>query len=237
MVTAEILNGRTTLLEGRTCPIAFAQKLNWPKADCIIYSPSGKSQTHSIESLLDLRQEAYRLPHSASHLLLIIDQADKMPPLASQTLLKIFEEPPATTTFVLIAENRHKLLPTILSRCQVIKIGTEERKENPLKALILDFLSKGKFTSLFQLQESLEPLIPYFEDEEQRQENIALFFSTVLSWYRDKELESMIQSGQTVEMEKLFKAVKNAKLSFDRFTTPKQVLESLFISIGVLCQL
>jgi len=37
-------------------------------------------------------------------------------------LLKLIEEPPADTLFILVAENEEQLLPTILSRCQLIKI-------------------------------------------------------------------------------------------------------------------
>lgn len=37
-------------------------------------------------------------------------------------LLKLIEEPPANTIFILVAENEEQILPTILSRCQLIKI-------------------------------------------------------------------------------------------------------------------
>ena len=39
-------------------------------------------------------------------------------------LLKLIEEPPADTLFILVAENEDLILPTILSRCQLIKLGT-----------------------------------------------------------------------------------------------------------------
>jgi DNA polymerase-3 subunit delta' len=39
-------------------------------------------------------------------------------------LLKLIEEPPAETLFILVAENEDLVLPTILSRCQLIKLGT-----------------------------------------------------------------------------------------------------------------
>ena len=37
-------------------------------------------------------------------------------------LLKLIEEPPANTLFVLVAENEELVLPTILSRCQLVKV-------------------------------------------------------------------------------------------------------------------
>ncbi len=44
-------------------------------------------------------------------------------------LLKLIEEPPANTLFILVAENEDLILPTILSRCQLIKLGTLETSE------------------------------------------------------------------------------------------------------------
>ncbi|MDE3235704.1 MAG: hypothetical protein KGO81_07100 [Bacteroidota bacterium] len=41
-------------------------------------------------------------------------------------LLKLIEEPPANTLFILVAENDEQILPTILSRCQLVKIPMPE---------------------------------------------------------------------------------------------------------------
>ena len=44
-------------------------------------------------------------------------------------LLKLIEEPPANTLFILVAEDEEQILPTILSRCQLVKIPKLEIKE------------------------------------------------------------------------------------------------------------
>jgi DNA polymerase-3 subunit delta' len=44
-------------------------------------------------------------------------------------LLKIIEEPPANTLFILVAENEELVLPTIVSRCQLIKIPALENRD------------------------------------------------------------------------------------------------------------
>jgi len=44
-------------------------------------------------------------------------------------LLKLIEEPPANTLFILVAEEEEQILPTILSRCQLVKIPVLETKE------------------------------------------------------------------------------------------------------------
>ena len=55
---------------------------------------------------------------------------------AANKLLKIIEEPPKKTYFFLIAEDEKKIMPTITSRCQIIRLPplrTEEIKENLIK--------------------------------------------------------------------------------------------------------
>lgn len=44
-------------------------------------------------------------------------------------LLKLIEEPPPNTLFILVAENDEQILPTILSRCQLVKIPMLEAKD------------------------------------------------------------------------------------------------------------
>lgn len=44
-------------------------------------------------------------------------------------LLKLIEEPPPNTLFILVAENEEMILPTILSRCQLVKIPMPENSE------------------------------------------------------------------------------------------------------------
>ena len=44
-------------------------------------------------------------------------------------LLKLIEEPPPNTLFILVAENEEQILPTILSRCQLVKIPMPENSD------------------------------------------------------------------------------------------------------------
>ena len=55
----------------------------------------------------------------------LIWMAEKMNLSASNKLLKLFEEPPKNTVFILVCENEGKLLPTITSRCQKVYINTQ----------------------------------------------------------------------------------------------------------------
>ena len=55
----------------------------------------------------------------------LIWMAEKMNLSASNKLLKLFEEPPENTVFILICENEGKLLSTITSRCQKVYMNSE----------------------------------------------------------------------------------------------------------------
>jgi DNA polymerase III subunit delta' len=59
---------------------------------------------------------------------MIIWMAEKMNASASNTLLKLFEEPPPGTVFILIAEDASQIIPTILSRTQIVRIPKIDRE-------------------------------------------------------------------------------------------------------------
>jgi len=61
---------------------------------------------------------------------------------AGNKLLKLIEEPPAQTLFILVAEDESKILPTILSRTQLIKINRVATKD--VQSWLIDGLSVPK---------------------------------------------------------------------------------------------
>ncbi len=58
-------------------------------------------------------------PYEADYKVVIIWMAEKMNTETANKLLKILEEPPEDTKFILIAEKIDQILPTIISRCQI----------------------------------------------------------------------------------------------------------------------
>ena len=60
-------------------------------------------------------------PFEGGFKVMIIWMAEKMNISASNKLLKLIEEPPDKTLFILIAENEEQIIKTILSRCQVLR--------------------------------------------------------------------------------------------------------------------
>jgi DNA polymerase-3 subunit delta' len=70
-----------------------------------------------IEQIRQLRATAYNQPFNLPHRVFIIDQAHTIHWQAADLLLKVLEEPPATTTLILICPHAFELRPTIRSRC------------------------------------------------------------------------------------------------------------------------
>lgn len=70
-----------------------------------------------IDQIRQMRRVAYTRPFELSRRVLIIDQAQAIHWQAVDLLLKVMEEPPDTTTIVLVCPNPYELRPTIRSRC------------------------------------------------------------------------------------------------------------------------
>jgi DNA polymerase-3 subunit delta' len=76
----------------------------------------------SVEESSDIQRKLSLKPYEAEYKILIVWLPEKMRVDASNKLLKILEEPPDKTLFILVSEHREQLLSTILSRTQLIKI-------------------------------------------------------------------------------------------------------------------
>ena len=71
-----------------------------------------------IDQVRELQHNIYQTPQRGGHRFIVIESADKMNTAAANALLKILEEPPVHTRFILIAEQVSSIPATILSRCQ-----------------------------------------------------------------------------------------------------------------------
>jgi len=91
--------------------------------DVTLVAPEGKAEIISVESIRNVRREAYQAPFQASTKWIVIHQAHRLNVASSNALLKILEEPPEATKFFLLTTNDRLLLPTIRSRCFVYPVS------------------------------------------------------------------------------------------------------------------
>ncbi len=76
------------------------------------------ASNNGVDSIRSLIEESNFTPATAKYRVYIIDEVHMLSVAAFNALLKTLEEPPAHVIFILATTEVHKLLPTILSRCQ-----------------------------------------------------------------------------------------------------------------------
>ncbi len=121
-----------------TCARIFAKALNClqPTNDfepcnecemCIAFNQSASfnifeldaASNNSVDDIRALVEQVRISPQGAKYKVYIIDEVHMLSNQAFNAFLKTLEEPPAYAKFILATTEKHKIIPTILSRCQV----------------------------------------------------------------------------------------------------------------------
>lgn len=76
------------------------------------------ASNNSVDDIRDLTEQVLVPPVSGKYRVFIIDEVHMLSSAAFNAFLKTLEEPPAYVIFILATTEKHKILPTILSRCQ-----------------------------------------------------------------------------------------------------------------------
>ncbi len=146
----------------RVLDIAHGQYLEAPGKD-------HKGKEIPVDQIRALRQDAVFPPYEGRRKVYIIADAERMNASAANSLLKTLEEPPARVTFILVAESSVALLPTIVSRCQLIRFSflkTDEIERalmsrwaiTPDRARVLAVLADGRLGRALEWAASEERL-------------------------------------------------------------------------------
>lgn len=90
---------------------------NYP--DLHLVEPQG--QSIKIEQIREIQARIAYKKLEGKFQIVIIQDAQNMTVDAANSLLKVLEEPPRGTVFILLADQTRSMLPTILSRCQLIR--------------------------------------------------------------------------------------------------------------------
>ncbi len=77
------------------------------------------ASNNSVENIRSLIDQVRVQPQQGKYKVFIIDEVHMLSQAAFNAFLKTLEEPPAYAIFILATTERHKILPTILSRCQL----------------------------------------------------------------------------------------------------------------------
>lgn len=77
------------------------------------------ASNNSVDDIRNLIDQVRILPQGGRYSVFIIDEVHMLSAAAFNAFLKTLEEPPAHAVFILATTEKHKILPTILSRCQI----------------------------------------------------------------------------------------------------------------------
>ena len=131
-ILAKTINCENRTSEGEAC-----NKCN----SCVSFD-SGRSfniheldaaSNNSVEDIRDLTDQVRFAPQAGVYKVYIVDEVHMLSSNAFNAFLKTLEEPPPYAIFILATTEKHKILPTILSRCQIFdfkRITTKDTVEH-----------------------------------------------------------------------------------------------------------
>ena len=116
-ILAKAVNCQTTKGKGEPCnTCAMCQAITSGRSMDIIEIDAASNT--GVDDIRALRERVNYAPGLASRKVYIIDEVHMLSNSASNALLKTLEEPPPSIIFILATTEAHKVLPTIISRCQ-----------------------------------------------------------------------------------------------------------------------
>ena len=157
--------------------------------DLLVIEPEKNSIT--IDKIRDISKFVSTKPFESNNKVVLIKQADLMRTEASNALLKNLEEPKPFVYFILLTDNKNKLLKTIISRCQVINYLSEKENEKFDYTIALDILDKSMGQNLLTMLDSKEYLSDFQKDIDVLFDFLMEFYSSFLKFVKIKDDSSL----------------------------------------------
>ena len=118
---------------GGTKAVSDDYKATWD--DFVVHQPYGSTQDWirqleagnkqgmiGVEEVAKIHHKMYLKAHNGGNKVMVLFGADKLSENASNKLLKLLEEPPENSFFLLVCDQTEGMLPTLVSRCQEVKL-------------------------------------------------------------------------------------------------------------------
>lgn len=209
--------------------------------DLLIIKPefAGKTAnaTIKIEKIRQLIRFLSLSPHSLGIKIAVIQAAHNLNQESANALLKTLEEPPKNSLILLISDKPSLILPTILSRCQKIRIAGIAYQINPKSQKLFEQLVQGSVSEQFQLCSDLA----------ERQKSLARVLNDWLVLIRDELLrqnqladytlnQNEVKLGKIAKLNRqelidLIGQIIATKNSLKRNVNPKLALENLALCL------
>ena len=155
----------------------------------------------SVEESAHIMKDLSLKPYESDTKIMLIWMPEKMNIQAANKLLKIIEEPPHKTLFLLVAESSENMLATVLSRTQLLKVprysDTEvtnyltSRDIEQGKAQMISALVEGNINEALQLAE-------HTEDTEENSLHFVQWMRLCFSALQVKDIDKLVQWSESM---------------------------------------
>lgn len=117
-ILAKTINCENQTPEGDACNTCNSCK-TFQQGQSLNIHELDAASNNSVENIRELTDQVRFAPQAGKYKVYIIDEVHMLSASAFNAFLKTLEEPPPYAIFILATTEKHKILPTILSRCQV----------------------------------------------------------------------------------------------------------------------
>ena len=204
--------------------------------DVVIVEP-GDSGSIKIEPIREVIERAGYRPFEGRRRVVIINDADAMASSPQNALLKILEEPPPSSVFILVTARPDMLLPTVQSRCQRVRFQLAEQGALDADAVevarrVLE-LAAASDEPRQRIEAAKELLVNTGSGGREDREQLASHLHAMASLIRDVELlssrvasDGLANPGVWPEIERLTKAY-HGKRGLSAFESVDRALAAL----------
>ena len=117
-ILAKTINCENQTKEGEACD-KCQSCLSFNDGASMNYFELDGASNNSVDNIRDLVDQIRFIPQTGKYKIYVIDEVHMLSSSAFNAFLKTLEEPPPYAIFILATTEKHKILPTILSRCQI----------------------------------------------------------------------------------------------------------------------
>jgi DNA polymerase III subunit gamma/tau len=117
-ILAKTINCEKPTKEGEACD-KCQSCTSFNEGASMNYFELDAASNNSVDNIRDLVDQVRFVPQTGKYKVYVIDEVHMLSSSAFNAFLKTLEEPPSYAIFILATTEKHKILPTILSRCQI----------------------------------------------------------------------------------------------------------------------
>ena len=131
-ILAKTINCEKQTKEGEACD-KCSSCISFNEGGSLNYFELDGASNNSVDDIRELVTQVRFVPQSGKYKVYVIDEVHMLSSSAFNAFLKTLEEPPPYAIFILATTEKHKILPTILSRCQIFdfkRITTNDTVEH-----------------------------------------------------------------------------------------------------------